>query len=125
MRIVLFLAVPLLLSPALAQGEGHAGPDGHDTPNTAPAMAAQSGTPAPASAPVPISYTENTPVEKIAADPDAAAVVKKDLPGLLEDSNYSIFKTMSLKQLQSASGGELSRNDVEKCVADLQALPGH
>ena len=105
MRIALFLTIPLLLSPAFAQGEEHAAPN--------------------AAVAVPISYTENTPVEKIAADPDAAAVVKKDLPGLLEDANYSIFKTLSLKQRQAASGGELSRNDVDKCVADLQALPGH
>ena len=113
MRIALFLAIPLLLSPAFAQGEGHDAPNEHATPNAATVVAA------------PISYTENTPVEKIAADPDAAAVLKKDLPGLLEDANYNIFKTMSLKQLQAASGGELSRNDVDKCVADLQALPGH
>lgn len=111
MRIALFLAVPLLLSPALAQGERN------DAANATP-PAGQ----APATA---IVYTENTPVEKIAADPAAAAVLKKDLPGLLEDANYHIFKTMSLKQLQAASGGDLSPSDVEKCVADLQALPPH
>jgi hypothetical protein len=100
MRVVPLLV--LLLTPALAwaQGEGH-------------------------EAPASPAYTENTPVEKIAADPAAAAVVKKDLPGLLEDANYSIFKTMSLKQLQAASGGELSQSDVDKCVADLQALFPH
>ena len=108
MRIALLLAVPLMLGHALAQGEGH-----DATP------------PATSATPGPVVYTENTPVEKIAADPAAAAVVKKDLPGLLEDSNYKIFKTMSLKQLQSASGGELSQSDVDKTVADLQALPPH
>jgi hypothetical protein len=32
---------------------------------------------------------------------------------------------MSLKQLQAASGGDLSSEDVDKTVADLQALPAH
>lgn len=109
MRIALFLV--LLLSPALAQDV--------TTPAAAPA--------APEAAPpvTPVIYTVDTPVEKIAADPAAAAVVRRDLPGLLEDSNYKIFKTMSLKQLQAASGGDLSRSDVDKTVADLQALAAH
>lgn len=68
------------------------------------------------------AFDSDTPVEKIAADPDAAAVLNKDLPGLLTDGQYKLFKTMSLKQLQQASGGELSEADVDKAVADLQAL---
>ena len=75
-------------------------------------------------APTP-AYSENTPVERIAADPNAAAVLNKDLPGLLTDADYPLFKSMSLKQLQSASGGDLSQTDVDKTVADLQALPAH
>ena len=69
------------------------------------------------------AYTQRTPVEIIAADPAAAAVLNRDLPGLLTDPNYAIFKTMSLKQMQQASGGELSVVDVTRTVADLQALP--
>ena len=80
---------------------------------------------APAASPPEGGYTRDTPVEKIAADPAAAAVLNKDLPGLLTDSNYSLFKTMSLKQLQAASGGDLSEADVDKAVADLQALFPH
>ncbi|HEX4273111.1 MAG TPA: hypothetical protein VHZ32_17090 [Rhizomicrobium sp.] len=75
-------------------------------------------------APAP-AYTHDTPVDKIAADPAAAAVLNKDLPGLLSDAQYSLFKSMSLKQLQAASSGELSQEDVDKAVADLQALPAH
>lgn len=81
----------------------------------------------PAATPAPSSpaYTHDTPVEKIAADPAAAAVLNKDLPGLLNDTQYSLFKSMSLKQLQAASGGDLSEEDVDKAVADLQVLPAH
>ena len=76
-------------------------------------------------APAPPAYDRDTPVEKIAADPAAAAILNRDLPGLLSDSQYSLFKSMSLKQLQAASGGDLSEEDVDKTIADLQALPPH
>lgn len=90
---------------------------------TVPAGAQDQASPVPApSAPV---YDRDTPVEKIAADPAAAAILNKDLPGLLSDSQYSLFKSMSLKQLQAASGGDLSEQDVDKTVADLQALSPH
>lgn len=68
-------------------------------------------------------YTLRTPVEVIAANPAAAAVLNRDLPGLLTDPSYPIFKTMSLKQMQEASGGDLSAVDVNKALEDLQALP--
>jgi len=68
------------------------------------------------------AYTLRTPVEVIAADPAAAAVLNRDLPGLLTDPSYGIFKTMSLKQMQEASGGDLSMVDVNKTLEDLQAL---
>jgi hypothetical protein len=71
------------------------------------------------------SYGQDTPLETLAADPAAAAVLNKDLPGLLSDAQYPMFKRMSLKTLQQASGGDLSKDDVNKTVADLQALPQH
>ena len=77
---------------------------------------AQSQPPSPA-------YSEETPIEILAADPAAAAVLNKDLPGLLTDAQYPIFKRMSLKAIREASNGDLSKSDVEKTVADLQALP--
>ena len=69
------------------------------------------------------SYSQDTPLETLAADPAAAAILNKDLPGLLTDAQYPVFKHMSLKTLQEASGGDLSKNDVEKTVAELQTLP--
>ncbi len=79
----------------------------------------------PAPSPTPPVYSLNMPVQKIAADPAAAAVLNDDLPGLLSDAQYPLFKSMSLKRVQSASGGDLSEEDVDKTVADLQALPAH
>ncbi len=80
---------------------------------------AQEQTPAAGTAP----YSRDTPIETLASDPAAAAVLNKDLPGLLTDAQYPIFKRMSLKTIQEASGGDLSATDVDKAVADLQALP--
>jgi hypothetical protein len=103
-------ALALLALPARAQ----------DQPASATAPADSVAAP-PASA----VYTRDTPVEKIAADPEAAAILNKDLPGLLSDTAYPLFKSMSLKQLQSASGGDLSQEDVDKALADLQGLYPH
>ena len=101
----------LLTLPAAAQ----------DAPASAPANTPAS---APASAPA-AAYSRDTPVEKLASDPAAVAVLNKDLPGLLTAPEFTIFKSMSLKQLQQASGGDLSEVDVAKAEADLQALPAH
>ena len=73
----------------------------------------------------PTPYSRDTPLETLAADPAAAAVLNKDLPGLLTDAQYPVFKRMSPGGLQEASGGDLSKDDVNKTVADLQALPSH
>jgi hypothetical protein len=70
-----------------------------------------------------VSYSDETPLETLASDPAAVAVLNKDLPGLLSDAQYPMFKRMSLKTLQEASGGDLSKDDVSKTVTDLQALP--
>ena len=83
---------------------------------------AQDNTASPAGA---TGYSRDTPIEVLAADPAAAAILNKDLPGLLTDSQYPMFKRMSLKAIQQASGGDLSAEDVSKTVADLQALPRH
>jgi hypothetical protein len=78
---------------------------------------------AAAAAAKPTTYTEDTPVEIIAANPAAVIVLNKDLPGLLDDVRYPLFKSMSLKAMREASDGDLSETDVDKAVSDLQALP--
>jgi hypothetical protein len=105
----------LLTLPAAAQDAPAS------TAASAPASAPASTT---ASPPVP-AYSRDTPVEKMTSDPAAVAVLNKDLPGLLTAAEFTIFKSMSLKQLQQASGGDLSEVDVAKAEADLQALPAH
>jgi hypothetical protein len=117
----------LLTLPAAAQDAPASSPVSAPASATASTPASTTAsTPATptASAPAP-AYSRNTPVEKMTSDPAAVAVLNKDLPGLLTAPEFAIFKSMSLKQLQQASGGDLSEVDVAKAEADLQALPTH
>jgi hypothetical protein len=110
----LFAGLALLVLPACAQTEDAA------PPATAPATASP-----PAPTPDVQPYTQDTPVEKIAADPAAKAILDKDIPGMLDDIRYPMFKSMSLKQMSKASDGDLSQETVDKTVSDLQALFPH
>jgi mannose/fructose-specific phosphotransferase system component IIA len=77
----------------------------------------------PAPAQTSTTLTLDTPVERIAADPGGAAVLNKDIPGLLSDPNYPIFKGMNLKMLASLSSGRLDGRTLAETQADLAALP--
>lgn len=90
-----------------------------------PVQAQETQAPAPDGSALAPVYSRNTPVEKLAADPAAVQVLNKDLPGLLTAPEFVIFKSMSLKQLQQASGGDMSMVDLDRTEADLQALPAH
>ena len=68
-------------------------------------------------------YTLGTPIETIAADPAGAAVINKDIPGLLTDSHYDIFKSMNLKLIASLSGGQMTDQTLAQTEADLASLP--
>lgn len=72
----------------------------------------------PASSPV-AGYTLHTPIEVIAADPAGAAVLNKDIPGLLTDSRYETFKGMSLSFIALFSNGRLSDETLAQTQADL------
>jgi len=102
------LVIPVLMIvavPALAQVK--------DSDTAAPPAASQAATPA--------TFNGDTPVETIAADPVAKAVLEKDLPHLLTHPAYEQFKTMSLRQLEPLSGGALTDENIAKVEADLKA----
>ena len=79
---------------------------------SAPAQALETGA----------SYTLDTPIEQIAAAPEGAAILHKDIPGLLENSSYPMFKSMSLKLVASLSGGRLDAQTLAQTQADLARL---
>ena len=63
----------------------------------------------------------DTPIETLAARPQAAAILNKDIPGLLTNSNYGVFKVLTLKQISALSGGRLTRQMLEQTESDLKA----
>ncbi len=89
-------------------------------------MSAASAPPSPSARPHsetshgPLSL--NTPIEKLCAVPAAKAVLDQDLPGLTTRPEFGMFKSMSLKQLQPMSKGQLTDADLAKVKADLAAL---
>lgn len=70
------------------------------------------------------SYSLETPIATLAADPKAAAVVDKHIPGLLSNSNFDIFKALNLKQVSALSGGKLTRDMLNRTQADFEAMSG-
>ena len=64
----------------------------------------------------------NMPIEKLAANPGAVAILDSNLPGLLEDANYAMFKSMSLKTVASLSGGRIPADTVNDVDAQLKAM---
>ena len=69
----------------------------------------------------PNHFTLDTPIEQLAANSSAASVLRKDIPGLLEDKSYPMFKSMSLRLVGVLSKGELSPQTLAQTEADLWA----
>jgi hypothetical protein len=74
------------------------------------------------SVPAAWAYDLDTPIQALAAQPAAAAVINRDIPGLLTNENYGVFKVMSLKQVGVLSGGKLDRQTLAQTESDLRAL---
>ena len=68
-----------------------------------------------------VSFTLDTPIEQLLADPRARAVLDADLPGMSADPNLPKFQLMSLRQLQPMTGGQMSNALLAKTGADLAA----
>jgi len=88
------------------------------------AALAQSAPPAPTAA-QPESkpaLTIDTPIQDLAANPSAKAVLDADIPGLTEHPAYDKFKTETLRALAPKFGGAISDKDLAKVQADLAAL---
>ena len=89
----------------------------------APAVAfAQTDASAPAA--INAHYTLDTPIKNLIADPQARAVLDKDLPGMSSDENLPKFEDKSLRELQPLSGGQLTDALMKQVAADLVAIGG-
>jgi len=80
---------------------------------------------APATAAIDAHYTLDTPIRDLIADPQAKAVLDKDLPGMSSDENLPKFADKSLRQLQPMTGGQLTDALMKQVATDLAATaPG-
>jgi hypothetical protein len=98
-----------LLGPALLSGCG-APPHAATVSRAAPAAP---GKP-------PCVFTLDTPVDRIAANPNGKAILEKDVPGLMASKEYPLFDDMSLSQIAIMSGGRLSKDKLSLVQSDLQ-----
>jgi hypothetical protein len=68
------------------------------------------------------NFTIDTPVDRIAADPNGKAVLDRDVPGLMASKEYSLFDDMSLSQIAIMSGGRISKDKLTLVQTDLVQL---
>lgn len=68
------------------------------------------------------TYSLDTPVDHIAADPRGKAVLDHDVPGLMASQSYILFEDMSLSQIATVSGGRLTKAKLDLVQADLSQL---
>ena len=106
MKLCLAAALLIASTAALAQ--------------TAPAPAPAA--PAAASTATAARFTLDTPIETIAADAAAKAVLDADMPGLTANEHFDMFKSMSLRQLQPMAGGRLTDELLARVARDLAAI---
>lgn len=88
----------------------------------APAAHAQNAPAAPAPAAAEAKFNLDTPIETLAADEKAKAVLMADLPDLLPHPSYDMFKGMSLRGVQPYSNGALTDEILAKVEKDLAAI---
>ena len=68
------------------------------------------------------SYTLDTPISVLVADPRAKALLDAHFPGLTGHPMYDSFKGMSLSELQPMSSGKMTDAALAETGADLAAL---
>lgn len=69
------------------------------------------------------SFSIKTPIEKIAANPAAKAVIDAELPGFTTHPMYEQFKTMSLDALDAMFPGAVPRERIDAVDKALRAIP--
>ncbi len=62
------------------------------------------------------------PIKRITADPAARAALHASLPQVMTHANYETFKSMSLRQLQALSQGQLTDEALAKAEAELATV---
>ncbi len=82
-----------------------------------PVMAHDHAVPAAAA-----KFTVDSPIEAIAADPKAKAVLDAVFPGMTTHAMYEQFKGMTVKQLQPMASDQITDVGIAKLTTELAAL---
>lgn len=69
------------------------------------------------------AFSTKTTLEKIAANPQAKAVIDAELPGFTTHPMYEQFKTMSLEALDAMFPGAVPRERIDAVDKALRAIP--
>ncbi len=67
-------------------------------------------------------FNVDMPIEAIAADPKAKAVLDAVFPGMTTHAMYEQFKGMSLKALQPMASDQITDAGIAKLSAELAAI---
>jgi hypothetical protein len=67
-------------------------------------------------------FSVDTPIEELVADERAKAVLDELVPGLTTHASYEMFKSMSLRQLQPYSQGQINDKTLDEIDAALGAI---
>ena len=67
-------------------------------------------------------FSIDMPIEAIAADPKAKAVLDAVFPGMTTHAMYEQFKGMTLKQLQPMASDQITDAGIAKLTTELAAL---
>jgi hypothetical protein len=69
------------------------------------------------------AFSIKTPIEQIAANPDARAVLERELPGFTALPQYDQFKSMSLETLEAMFPDAIPHERIKAIDAALRAIP--
>ena len=71
-----------------------------------------------------VSYTLDTPIRDLIANPATRAVLDRNLPGLSTDENLPKFDRMGLREFQPLTGGQLTGPMLAEMAKDLARIGG-
>jgi hypothetical protein len=69
------------------------------------------------------AFSIKTSIERIAANPEAKAVLERELPGFTTHPQYDQFKSMSLETLEAMFPDAVPHEQVKAVDAALRAIP--
>src|SRR5271168_5194542 len=59
------------------------------------------------------AFSLDTPLNHIAADQRGKAILEHDIPDLMASPSYGLFDDMSLSQIATVSGGQLTKTELD------------